>query len=285
MHYAGSHRAAIRRRAASFWKKAYEDNLTGLSAMVAYNLLLSIFPFALLLLFVGGQILRSPGALSHAQQDLVRLFPDTAESTLRNVLNGIKNRSTHIGIIALIATVYTGASFWGAMDTAFCRIYRTRCRGWVEQKRFALLMLLVSISFLLAAIVIPAAESLLVRGTRDLPFGLNEIGGLTTGLSIGIGVTLLFVVMCAIYLAVPNQRMPWAAVWPGACGASLAIGLLNAAFPIYLSEVSAASSLGGAVGFIVIVLVWFYVLALMMLGGAAVNALRFKALDRSIEQQ
>ena len=29
---------------ARFWRKAYEDNLTGMAAMVAYNLLLSVFP-------------------------------------------------------------------------------------------------------------------------------------------------------------------------------------------------------------------------------------------------
>ena len=42
----------------SFWRKAYEDGLTGLAAMVAYNLLLSIFPLALIALFVAGRVLR-----------------------------------------------------------------------------------------------------------------------------------------------------------------------------------------------------------------------------------
>ena len=41
-----------------FYWKAYHDNLTGLSAMVAYNLLLSIFPLALLALFIAGKILQ-----------------------------------------------------------------------------------------------------------------------------------------------------------------------------------------------------------------------------------
>ena len=43
-----------------FYWKAYEDNLTGLSAMVAYNLLLSVFPLALgllgLLLLIGATV-------------------------------------------------------------------------------------------------------------------------------------------------------------------------------------------------------------------------------------
>ena len=42
-----------------FWRKAYEDNLTGLASMVAYNLLLSIFPLALVALWIAGRVLRS----------------------------------------------------------------------------------------------------------------------------------------------------------------------------------------------------------------------------------
>ena len=42
-----------------FWRKAYEENITGLSGMVAYNLLLSIFPFALVVLFIAGRVFRS----------------------------------------------------------------------------------------------------------------------------------------------------------------------------------------------------------------------------------
>ena len=38
-----------------FWERAYRENITGLSAMVAYNLALALFPFALLVLFIFGQ--------------------------------------------------------------------------------------------------------------------------------------------------------------------------------------------------------------------------------------
>ena len=51
-------RAAVVR----FWRKAYEDNLTGLASMVAYNLLLSIFPLALVALFVAGRVAALAGA-------------------------------------------------------------------------------------------------------------------------------------------------------------------------------------------------------------------------------
>jgi hypothetical protein len=52
----------------AFWRKAYEDNLTGLASMVAYNLLLSIFPVALA---AGEQRLSN----AHASATLDRIEP------------------------------------------------------------------------------------------------------------------------------------------------------------------------------------------------------------------
>ncbi len=65
----------VRSAVAGFWRKAYEDNLTGLASMVAYNLLLSIFPIALVALFVAGRVLRSADVQESVLLDLERLFP------------------------------------------------------------------------------------------------------------------------------------------------------------------------------------------------------------------
>jgi membrane protein len=61
-----------------FYRKAYEDNLTGLSGMVAYNLLLSVFPLALLALFIAGRLIESSDLEQSILQDLQQLFPSAA---------------------------------------------------------------------------------------------------------------------------------------------------------------------------------------------------------------
>src|SRR3954451_18474024 len=143
--------------------------------MVAYNLMLAVFPFVLLVLFVFSQVLRIKGVETGILEDLQRLFPNSEQDTLQNVLDRIRSNSTTIGIIAALGAVWIGASFWGAMDTAFCRIYHVECRGWVEQKRFALVMLLVVIVFLAASVAIPVAEGVLASSADNLPFGLDKI--------------------------------------------------------------------------------------------------------------
>jgi membrane protein len=257
----------------AFYWKAFEDNLTGLSAMVAYNLLLSILPLALLALFVAGRVLGSADTEQSVLHDLQRLFPDAARSTLVDLLNGLQDFSTRLGIAALVASVWIGSSFWGALDTAFCRIYGMECRRWIEQKRFALAMLGVSLLFVLATVAVPALQSVLVSGAENLPFGLSHVRGIVFAVTLTAGLLLLFGCLCVIYWVVPNGSMPWRAIWPGASAATLAIAIVDYAFPIYLSSISTLAHFETTMVFVVIVLVWFYALATIMLGAAVINAL------------
>ena len=41
-----------------------------------------------------------------------------------------------------------------------------------------------------------------------------------------------------IYWTVPNEPVPWPAIWPGALAATLAIGAVDYAFPFYLSNIN-----------------------------------------------
>jgi membrane protein len=264
----------------TFYVKAYEDNLTGLSGMVAYNLLLSLFPLALLALFIASQILQSGDLEDSILKDLQRLFPTAAEGTITSALNRVKQSSTSLGVFALITSIWFGSSFWGALDTAFCRIYHVKCRTWLEQKRFALVMLVVVLLFMLATVLVPAAQSVLVSGAQNLPFGLKHVRGLVVAVTLGAGLLVLFAILCVIYWAVPTGRVPWRAVWPGAALATIAIGIVDYGFPVYLTNVSTiGQQLGSTLVFIVIVLLWFYALAIILLGGAIVNAMRFELHD------
>jgi YihY family inner membrane protein len=259
------------RHIAAFWRKAYQDNLTGLAAMVAYNLLLSLFPLALIALFVAGQVLRSDDLVLSVTADLKEVFPGATETTLNEALHRVRDNATTAGIVALVASLWIGSSFWGALDTAFCRLYHVECRPWVRQKLFGLKMLVFVLVFFAASVTIPAAQALLAAGAKELPFGLSEIPG---SLSLAVGLVVLFWVLCVIYRAVPNCSVPWRAVWPGALGATLAMTAVDYIFPLYLRSVSTLADLGPSLVFILIALLWFYALALILLAGGVINAIR-----------
>jgi len=242
--------------------------------MVAYNMLLGIVPVALLALFIAGPLLSNPAVERSVIGDLHEVFPGAAEHTLDSLLDQIRQSTTSTGLLALLASLWLASSFWGALDTAFARIYGCPARPWLEQKRFALTMVGVVLLFMLATVAVPAVQSILTAGVDELPIDLAHVTNVVYVVSLGIGVVLLFGCLAVIYARVPNRRVPWRAVWPGAAGATLAIGIVDVAFPAYLTSISTIARFGTTIVFVLIVLGWFYVLAVIILGGAIVNALR-----------
>ena len=104
--------------------------------------------------------------------------------------------------------------------------------------------------------------------------------GVVYGVSLAGGLALLFAILCLVYWRVPRGPVPWRCIWPGAAGALLIMAVVDYAFPLYLSNVSTLR-VGTSFLFLLIVLVWFYILALIVLAGAVVNELRFEATARA----
>src|SRR6201996_2944809 len=210
-------RSGIRR----FWRIAYDANITGLASMIAYNMLLGVIPIALLGLFVAGHVLSS-GAVEHSVvADLREVFPGAAEGTLDSLLDEVRNSTTSTGVLALIASVWLGSSFWGALDTAFTRIYDGPSRGWLRPKRFALSMLIVVLLFMVATVAVPTAQSILRAGASVLPFDLAHVADLVYLGSLALSLAIIFGCLVIIYTRVPHRKMAWKTVWPGALGATV----------------------------------------------------------------
>jgi len=266
----------LRRALGRFWQKGYEDNLTGLAAMVAYNLLLSLFPVALIALFIAGRVLRSEEITQSVLDDLQKLFPSATESDLRSALRSVRSSTGTVGILALVGSAWVASSFWGGLDSAFCRIYNLPCRSWVRQKVFALGMLVVVLAFFAASVAIPVLQGLWVSTAKDLPFGLSGVRGLVYAVSLIASLMLLFAMLCLIYWRVPKGAIPWTCIWPGALGATIAMAAVDWLFPLYLAEASTLRTVRGVVVFVLIALIWCWALSLILLSGAVVNELRFE---------
>ena len=204
-----------------------DANITGQSAMLAYNMLLCVIPIALLGLFLAGQVLTSSAVQRSVLTDLREVFPGAAEHTLNSLLNQITSSTTTTGVLALMASLWLGSSFWGALDTAFSHIYGCPARRWVDQKRFGFAMVWsCSCSWSPRSRCRPCRAS-----SRRAPSGCPSTSprstGLVYGISLGDQLALLFGCLALIYAQVPNRHGAWRAVWPGALGATLAIGVVT----------------------------------------------------------
>lgn len=261
-----------RRKAAAALSRLSDDNVTGLSAMVAYNLAISVVPFAVLALWIAGRLIGSHAFEDAIARDLSAIFPGPADTTLQALLTKIRQGAASIGLIALVASIWTGMSFWGAIDTAFGVIYELPKRGWVGQKRFAFLMLWLVVVFVAATVAVPVVQSALASVRADLPFGLDNVPGVALATSLAVGIALLFLSLWAIYVLGPNGSLRWRAVWPGALFSTTVIFALDYIYPYYLTHASSVWKFGTTAVFLVIVLLWFYAVSLVILLGAEINA-------------
>lgn len=269
----GATRVSVLKRALQI---AYRANVTGSASMVAYNAVMAVVPLTLLGLFAVGAVVGNPGAKTALLDDLEMIFPTAARSSLDGALATVRDRTVELGAGALLSGAWVGISLWSALDSACCRIYDLPCRDWVEQKRFGAAMLLVGFVLVLLAAAVPALHSVVLVGSGSLPFGLD--GASTAGLLAGLaaGHLFLFVALFGLYRAVPNSRVPWGSTWPGAVFATFAVSAVSYVFPLYLSNIATLAHAGAAFAFAVIVLAWFYALALAILLGAALNAARMQ---------
>ena len=269
----GTHRQQLAHvKLRRFAHLAWHSNVTGLASMLAYTMLLGIVPVALLGLFVGGHVLSSPSVMHSIERDLRDIFPGTTRQTLQSLLHEVADSTTGTGLLALFASLWLASSFWGALDTSFSRIYDCPSRSWLAQKRFGVVMVGVVLLFMIATVLIPTAQSLLRVGASTLPIGLAHVDEIVYVLSLAGSMAILFCCLATIYHRVPNRPIPWRAVWPGALAATIAIGAVDYSFPAYLSSISTIAHFGTTLVFIVIVLGWFYVVALIILLGAVMNA-------------
>jgi membrane protein len=257
-----------------FFSIAQAANITGLASMIAYDMLLGVIPLAFVALFIASKVLTSASVEARVISDLRVVFPGTADSTLNSLLAEVRARSTSTGILAIASSLWVSSSLWSALDNSFARIYGGSARSWLRQKRFALSMVGVVLLFMLATVAVPTLQSLLRAGEGALPFDISHVAVVVYAVSLAFGLMLLFGCLVIIYYRVPQSRVQWRQVWPGAFGATIAIGVIDYAFPEYLGHISTIARLGTTIVFILILLGWFYVLALIILAGAIINAQR-----------
>lgn len=244
--------------------RALRGNITGNASMVAYNLLLSIFPFLLLLLFVVSFFSDVDWVNTRIVDGASSLFPSLAGSEVRKTLETLQGQRSGLGIVALLAGVWASTNFWSALDFSFSKLYDMPSRRWLHQKRFAFKMVGLQTLLVFAVIVLPTIQGVLIAGIGNSVW--NGVITLTLTMSI------LFLVCCLIYRFVPSQTLSWGHIWPGALLAVLGIAIINIAFPLYLKNISTIGTLGGSVGFMLVVLLWFYFVSAMLLLGALLNS-------------
>jgi membrane protein len=240
----------------------------GLAAQLAYFAILSLFPLVMFLLTVIGY-LPLHGLDDRLIASFYRVLPaDTAQlvdTTLREIT---AHRRGGLLVSTLAFAVWTASDAALALTTALNRAHHVEeTRPFLRLRARALLVTLgCGVCLTLAAIAVFIVPEV-VR--RLLP----ALDWIWTFLRWPLALLLLSMTLAASYHFLPNARRKWRLITPGALIAVVGWLLLSMGFKLYVSRFSSYSTTYGALGTVIVLLVWLYWSGVVMIAGGEINAI------------
>ena len=273
----------LRRIGKRFLGDVQRDDVAGLAAELAYRFLFAVFPFGI---FVAALTAFVAGAIGFADPT-GQILGAIGDNLPKDIASGIRPQ-----LEAVIGTVRPGFLTFGALAALWAATGGTNAlikamnRAYVVEEtrplvpRYALaiaLTLFGSIGILVAFVTIVGASLLTSQVVTMLNLDqtiVNVIGLLRW--------PAMFVLLCVavgiLYRFAPNFRAPWR--WCFAGGAIFSIGWLLATglFALYVANFANYSNTYGALGGVIVLMLWFYLSALILVAAAALVAAALKEL-------
>jgi membrane protein len=247
-------------------QKFFEDRGTHLAAMIAYFALLSLVPLvflALALLGLFGRVNES----SYLVTELERMFPEASIEGIVREVRRIQRNAATLGILGAVFLAWTSLSLFSVLESAFNIVYGRPNRGFVRGKVIAVLLVGSSLVVLFAALV---TGSIGVDLLEDYAPGVLSTRPVGYALSLLVSMTGVFLFLISVYYLLTNVPLTLREVLPGAVLATVLLQVTFQALPIFLRTTDAILSLR-ALGTPVLLLVWLYLMANVIVFGAEVN--------------
>ena len=255
---------SIRKRA--LIRKFFADRGTHLAAMIAYFALLSFVPLlflALALLGFAGQADES----SFFVKELHRAFPGQSLDSILSAVRAIQHNATALGIVGGAALLWSSLSFFSVLESAFNIVYGRPNRPFLHGKALASLLMVSSLVALFVSLLVGSVGREVLH--RYVP-GFTSSAALATIVSALVSLLGIFVFLVSVYYVLTNEQLELHEVLPGAATAAILLEATFQLLPAYLhvsKQLPALQATGGPV----LLLVWLYVMANLIVLGAEVN--------------
>jgi membrane protein len=254
-------------------KEINEDDCLGLAAQLAYYFFLALFPAVLFLL-----ALASFFPLTNFIDDAVRalrpMTPPNVLSFLEEQLRRLSNAdSGGILTIGILGAIWSSSAAVVAIIGSLNRAYDIQeGRPWWHVRLTAIGLTIALAFFLLVSFTLIVAGPALAEQLASV-FGLGAAFAWTwTILQWPIAFLLVSTAIGLVYYFAPDAEQEWVWITPGAVVATVLWVLVSLAFKFYVANFANYNAMYGAVGAVIILMLWFYFSGLAILVGAELNA-------------
>ena len=252
-----------------------EDNLTDWAAALTYYSVLAIFPALIVLVSILGLVGES--ATQPLIDNLGTVAPGPAKDIFTSALKNLQGDQGAAGVlfvVGLVGALWSASGYVGAFMRASNAIYD------IDEGRPVWKTLPVRVSLTLVLLTLLAISTIAVVLTGGIAEKVGDLVGLgstaVTVWNIAKWPVLLVVVsfmFALLYWAAPNVKHPgfrW--ISPGGVLAVVAWLIASGAFGLFVSNFGSYNKTYGALGGVVVFLVWLWISNIVILLGAEFNA-------------
>lgn len=274
---AGLARRAPVRFARALIRELNDDDVTGTSAEMAYRFLFAMFPLVLLSAAIFGLVGSVLGRedIVHALVDQVRPFlPAAIAATTDGIVAELMVRAPTYALLGLVATVWGAASGVGALIKGLNRAYDVeRPRAMWRRQAISVGIALLAPPAGLALLLVSVIGQSLMTWLGDALGMSGPLAAIVAAFQAIASAAVFFVGMSVIYRALPAVDQRLRDVLPGALVATAAWVLLTQAFGAYVANLEGYRATYGAFAAAISFLLWLYLVSVVVLVGAEINAL------------
>jgi membrane protein len=254
--------------------EAQDDNCLGLAAQLAFYFFLALFPALLFLVALVGYV-PIDDALAAALEGLAPVAPRELLVLLRGQIADLSSgNDATLLTLGVVGAVWSSSAAMVAIIDALNHAYDVvERRPWWKRRIVAIGLTIALAAFIVSALVfVLAGPDVVAWSIRAL--GLHpELGWLWRLVRWPMIVLLAVLAIDLIYYFAPNRARDWAWLTPGSVLATALWIAGSFAFKLYLSRFGDFNATYGAIGGVIVVLLWFYVSSLSILIGAEVNGI------------
>jgi membrane protein len=255
--------------------RAIQRRLMGLSAEMAYNAMLALFPAILAILTAIGLFEESLQAtFRNLANQISEVAPDQAMTLIRDFATGIQlTKNTGLFSVSFIVAIWAASGALSAAMNALDQIHEIppeETRPFWKAKLISLGLTIGSILLLVIASFLVFISDWIVQIVVH-ESGASVLLSLWRLLTWPLALAIIATSSAFIYRFGPSRWSHGTPLMPGAVLAAISWAILSGLFRLYVANFGNYNKVYGAVGAVIVLLLWLYMTSLVLLLGDQLN--------------
>ena len=253
-----------------FFRKLYhewnKDRLDDTAGMLAFFGILALFPFLLFAVSLASLFIDAHDEIQLVNE-IRRVVPREAADILAERVHALaEGKSAALVTLSGLGAIWAAsggvASLMGALNIAF-DVDETR--PYLKRRGLAVLVTMG------AAVLVVIASLIAIATPAVASFFGGPFATLILALRFPVAALFMILVLAILYYVLPNARLPFHLITPGSVAAVLLWLVASLGFSFYTSHFASYEVAYGALGGVIVLLLWMWISSIAVLLGAEIN--------------